>query len=220
MKYSIKVNVFENSKNSIKGFANVVFGDCFKISNIAIVENKEKGELFVSMPRYSSSKEESGYKDICNPITKEFRQEFYDNILETFEEAGRGGDGKKLIGDEKDNSMPFQVQVTPYEKKGSNIRGLARIYVNDCFVVSNVSLLEGMHGVFVAMPSYKTKQNDEQGKSIYQDICFPVTKDFREKLNQELIDGLEKAKEKKQSADKHTERNAKNVEKGKDVPLR
>lgn len=220
MKYSIKVNVLENSKNSIKGFANVVFGDCFKISNIAIVENKEKGELFVSMPRYSSSKEESGYKDICNPITKEFRQELYDNILETFEEAGRGGDGKKLIGDEKDNSMPFQVQVTPYEKKGSNIRGLARIYVNDCFVVSNVSLLEGMHGVFVAMPSYKTKQNDEQGKSIYQDICFPVTKDFREKLNQELIDGLEKAKEKKQSADKHTERNAKNVEKGKDVPLR
>lgn len=220
MKYSIKVNVLENSKNSIKGFANVVFGDCFKISNIAIVENKEKGELFVSMPRYSSSKEESGYKDICNPIKKEFRQELYDNILETFEEAGRGGDGKKLIGDEKDNSMPFQVQVTPYEKKGSNIRGLARIYVNDCFVVSNVSLLEGMHGVFVAMPSYKTKQKDEQGKSIYQDICFPVTKDFREKLNQELIDGLEKAKEKKQSADQHTERNAKNVEKGKDAPLR
>lgn len=220
MKYSIKVNVLENSKNSIKGFANVVFGDCFKISNIAIVKNKEKGELFVSMPRYSSSKEEGGYKDICNPITKEFRQELYDNILETFEEAGRGGNGKKLIGDEKDNSVPFQVQVTPYEKKGSNIRGLARIYVNDCFVVSNVSLLEGMHGVFVAMPSYKTKQKDEQGKSIYQDICFPVTKDFREKLNQELIDGLEKAKEKKQSADKHTERNAKNVEKGKDAPLR
>lgn len=220
MKYSIKVNVLENSKNSIKGFANVVFGDCFKISNIAIVENKEKGELFVSMPRYSSSKEEIGYKDICNPITKEFRQELYDNILETFEEAGRGGDGKKLIGDEKDNSMPFQVQVTPYEKKGSNIRGLARIYVNDCFVVSNVSLLEGMHGVFVAMPSYKTKQKDEQGKSIYQDICFPVTKDFREKLNQELIDGLEKVKEKKQSADKHTERNAKNVEKEKDAPVR
>lgn len=220
MKYSIKVNVLKNSKNSIKGFANVVFGECFKISNIAIVENKEKGEMFVSMPRYSSSKEESGYKDICNPITKEFRQELYDNILETFEEAGRGGDGKKLIGDEKDNSMPFQVQVTPYEKKGSNIRGLARIYVNDCFVVSNVSLLEGMHGVFVAMPSYKTKQKDEQRKSIYQDICFPVTKDFREKLNQELIDGLEKAKEKKQSAVQHTERNAQDVEKGKDVPLR
>ena len=33
----------------------------------------------------------------------------------------------------------------------------AKIYINDCFVVSNVSLLEGVHGVFVAMPSYKTK---------------------------------------------------------------
>ena len=32
------------------------------------------------------------------------------------------------------------------------------------------------------MPSYKTKQIDENGKSIYQDICYPVTKDFRERL--------------------------------------
>ena len=32
------------------------------------------------------------------------------------------------------------------------------------------------------MPSYKTKQVDENGKSIYQDICYPVTKEFREKL--------------------------------------
>lgn len=220
MNYSIKVNVLEKSKNSIRAFANVVFGDCFKISNIAIVENKEKGEMFVSMPRYSSSKDGSGYKDICNPITKEFRQELYDNILATFEEASRGGENKKMVGDEKDKSMPFQVQVTPYEREGSNIKGLARIYVNDCFVVNNVSLLEGVHGVFVSMPSYKTKQKDEQGKSIYQDICFPVTKEFREKLNQELRSGLEKAKEKQQSVSRQKTGKEQNFEKANDVPFR
>lgn len=37
------------------------------------------------------------------------------------------------------------------------------------------------------MPSYKTKQLDEKGKNVYQDICFPITKDFREKLNNVIL---------------------------------
>lgn len=46
MKYSIKVNEVRAKEGSnIKGFATVVFGDSFKITNIAILENKDKGEL-------------------------------------------------------------------------------------------------------------------------------------------------------------------------------
>ena len=37
------------------------------------------------------------------------------------------------------------------------------------------------------MPSYKTKQVNEQGKPIYNDICYPVTKEFREKLYAEIL---------------------------------
>ena len=71
MKYSIKVNEVRAKEGSnIKGFATVVFGDSFKITNIAILENKDKGELFVSMPRYrSNERDESNgviYKDVCN----------------------------------------------------------------------------------------------------------------------------------------------------------
>ena len=45
MKYSIKVNSINSKEGSnIKGFATVVFGDSFKITNIAILENKEKDE--------------------------------------------------------------------------------------------------------------------------------------------------------------------------------
>lgn len=56
--------------------------------------------------------------------------------------------------------------------------------------------------------SYKTKQVDEQGKPIYQDVCYPVTKDFREKLYNEIISEYEKAKDKsnekaRESAEKH-----------------
>lgn len=197
MKYSINVTEAKNQDGNVRGFANLVFGDSFKITNIAILENKEKGTLFVSMPRYKSNeRDEQGgvvYKDVCNPITSEFREELYGNILEAFEQAK---ETDKSPREKVEAEMPeFSVTVTPFEREGSNIRGLARIYFDDSFIVNNVSILQGKDKVFVAMPSYKTKQTDEQGKAVYQDVCYPVTKEFREKLYAEIVSQYEKAKE-------------------------
>ena len=44
MEVSIRVNEVKN-KDNIKGFATVVFGDAFKITNIAILENRETGNF-------------------------------------------------------------------------------------------------------------------------------------------------------------------------------
>lgn len=41
------------------------------------------------------------------------------------------------------------------------------------------------------MPSYKTKQTDEHGKTVYQEVCYPVTKEFREKLYKEILSTYE-----------------------------
>ncbi len=212
MKYSIKVNSINSKEGSnIKGFATVVFGDSFKITNIAILENKDKDQLFVSMPRYKSSeKDESGatiYKDVCNPITAEFREELYTNIIEAYEQAivpeqeqvKNSGKGMKSAVE-----MPeFSVTVSPYEKDGINIKGLARIYIEESFIVNNVNILQGKENIFVSMPAYKTKQIDEQGKAIYQDVCYPVTKEFREKLYAEIVKEYELAKEKSQNQAKN-----------------
>lgn len=202
MKYSIKVNEVKSKEGNLKGFATVVFGDSFKITNIAILENSERGELFVSMPRYKSSERDENngvvYKDVCNPITKEFREELYGNILEAFEKV-KGQDKEQGEKSEGKIEMPeFSVSVTPYEREGSNIRGLARIYFADSFIVNNINILQGNDKVFVAMPSYKTKQVDEQNKPVYQDVCYPVTKEFREKLFGEILDIYEKEKAKQQ----------------------
>lgn len=211
MRYSVNVNVLEKSENSIKGFASVLFAECLMVGNIAIVEN-QKGELFVSMPRYASNKDASGYKDICNPITKEFREELYGKILQVFKEAERGGNKKMTVGNSKDMALAYNVKVTPFEREGSNIRGLARVYIDDRFVISNISLLEGKKGIFVAMPSYKTKQTDENGKSVYQDICYPVTKEFREKLYGNIKEAYNTAKKMQQE-------NSKNIGGEGDVPV-
>ena len=209
MRYSIKVNSINSKEGSnIKGFATVVFGNSFKITNIAILENKDKDQLFVSMPRYKSTeRDENGatiYKDLCNPITAEFREELYTNILEAYERAIAPeqvqDNGKGMQGVVK---MPeFSVTVSPYERDGSNIKGLARIYIEESFIVNNVNILQGKENIFVSMPAYKTKQNDEQGKPIYQDVCYPVTKEFREKLYTEILREYEQAKEKSQDQTK------------------
>lgn len=61
--------------------------------------------------------------------------------------------------------------------------------------MNNVSILQGKDKVFVAMPSYKIKQTNENGKTVYQDVRYPVTKEFREKLYSEIVSQYEKAKE-------------------------
>lgn len=206
MKYSVKVNEVkakEGKESNIRGFATLVFGDSFKITNIAILENKDKQQLFVSMPRYrSNERDENGstiYKDVCNPITAEFREELYGNILEAYQQEISKGQEKGTTAKAEQEMPEFSVTVTPYERDGSSIRGLARIYFDDSFIVNNVSVLQGKDKLFVAMPAYKTKQVDEQGKAVYQDVAYPVTKEFREKLYGQIISEYEKAKEQTQN---------------------
>lgn len=197
MRYEVNVSRLENPSGNIRGFVNVVFNNCFKVSNIAVVEGKA-GNVFVSMPRYATSRGDEDYKDVCNPITKEFREELYGVILDTYDTLNPGEHTKANVRkEEKKEPLGFNVKVTPFEKEGNNIRGLVRIYLEDEFVVNNVSLLEGRNGLFVAMPSYRVKQAGENGKSEFQDICYPVTRAFREKLYSAVTEAYELAKEEK-----------------------
>ncbi len=195
MKYTIKVNEL-NRESNIKAMATVVFGDSFKVGNIAIVQRKDGG-LFVAMPQFrSNSKDQHGndvYKSVCNPITKEFRQELFDNILATYASEQK----ERTIETKDGRDLQFKVSIVPFERQGSNVRGIGRIYLNDNFVVNNVSVLQGKDRVFVSMPSYKTKQTDEQGKAVYQDVCYPVTKEFREVMYGAIVDAYQATQERK-----------------------
>ena len=140
--------------------------------------------------------------------TSEFREELYTNILDAYARI-KEPEKEETQKQDRTREMPeFSVTVTPYEREGSNIKGLARIYFENSFIVNNINIVQGKEKIFVSMPSYKTKQVDEQDKPIYQDVCYPVTKDFREILYNEIISEYEKAKDKsnekaRESAEKH-----------------
>lgn len=198
MEYSIKLNAVNNPEKNVRAFATITLGDSFKITNVAVVEGREK-EPFVSMPSFRSKerteRNEPVYRDVCNPITKEFREELYGDILKLYAEMEQTGRAEVAKESEMQQEQEFTVKVTPFEREGSNILGLARIYFDDSFVVGNVSVLKGKDKEFVAMPSYKVKQTGRDGKPQYQDVCFPVTKEFREKLYDAILESYRQEKE-------------------------
>lgn len=198
MNYKIKVNQIKKEGSNLRGFATVVFGENFKITNITILDGKNG--LYVQMPRYRTNElDENGknvYRDFCNPTTKEFREELYGNILETYESPDFD---EMYVGYRKGDTpakMEYETLVTPFEREGSAIRGLARIFFEDSFIVNNVSVLSGKDTEFVAMPSYKTNQKDKEGRSVYQDVCYPITKEFREELYGNVLQQYREAKNK------------------------
>jgi len=56
----------------------------------------------------------------------------------------------------------------------------ASINLNGCFAIRGVKVVQGEHGPFVSMPSYKAGGE-------YKDVCFPITKDFREQMNAAVV---------------------------------
>lgn len=87
LKYKVKVHYLGADK--LKAFCNLDIG-FVQVSGIRIMANKEKNNLFVSMPGYDSKKlDENGksiYYYVANPVTKEFYKELNQNILSVYDE--------------------------------------------------------------------------------------------------------------------------------------
>ena len=189
----VKAYEMTDAQNGMKGLATVTFGDSFKVRSIAIVEGKE-GKPFVAMPCYKSKeKDDSGnpvYKEICNPITKEFREELYSAILDSMM-SGQ----EVIIGTDDGRKQPeYGIRVTPFVSDSST-KGLAKIYLEDAFVINNVVIKESKAGeLFMSMPSYKSNKLDQDGKPEYKDICYPATKEFRKELSEAILAAYKEAK--------------------------
>ena len=69
----------------IRAYASATIDGCFGVRGIKVVEGGKDG-LFVAMP---SRKTQDGYKDICFPVTAEFRSQLYSAVLDTYHQQHR-----------------------------------------------------------------------------------------------------------------------------------
>ena len=85
-------------------------------------------------------------------------------------------------------SMSIKVTVTPMQNQEGSLKANASIILNDVFKVTGIRIGISQKGnIFVSMPDYKTGRLDDNGKDVYQDIAYPVTRQFREELYEEIV---------------------------------
>ena len=86
------------------------------------------------------------------------------------------------------NHLNIKVTVTPMKESEGCLKANASIILNDVFKVTGIRIGISQKGnIFVSMPDYKTGRLDDNGKDIYQDIAYPVTRQFRQELYDQIV---------------------------------
>ena len=74
-------------------------------------------------------------------------------------------------------SMDIKVAVTPMQNQEGSLKANASILLNGVFKVTGIRIGISQKGnIFVSIPDYKTGRLDDNGKEIYQDIAYPITR--------------------------------------------
>ncbi|GHV82321.1 putative septation protein SpoVG [Spirochaetia bacterium] len=62
------------------------------------------------------------------------------------------------------------------------LKAYVTVTFDDCFVVHNVKIIEGKTGMFIAMPSRKTRAGE------YKDVAHPIDPKFRAELQRQILE--------------------------------
>ncbi|OQY36951.1 MAG: transcriptional regulator [Spirochaetaceae bacterium 4572_7] len=80
------------------------------------------------------------------------------------------------------------MEITDIRIRKVDAEGKLKAYVtvtfDDSFVVHNVKVIEGDNGVFIAMPSRKTRKGE------FKDVAHPINTDFRNKMQTQILDAF------------------------------
>ena len=72
-----------------------------------------------------------------------------------------------------------QVRVFPVEE--DKLKAFVSIIFDDCFVVSDIKIIQGTNGLFISMPSKKRKNGT------FRDIAHPLNSDTRREIEESVI---------------------------------
>jgi stage V sporulation protein G len=72
-----------------------------------------------------------------------------------------------------------QIRIFPVEE--DQLKAFVSIILDGCFVVSDIKIIEGTHGLFVSMPSKRRKNGT------FRDIAHPLDSATRRRFEQQII---------------------------------
>lgn len=83
MDIQAKISVLANSTNNVKAMASITLDNVFVVTGIRVVQGQNG--LFIAMPSRKTANGE--YKDVCFPLSGEFRKEITDIVIEAYNKA-------------------------------------------------------------------------------------------------------------------------------------
>jgi stage V sporulation protein G len=72
-----------------------------------------------------------------------------------------------------------QVRVFPVEE--GKLKAFVSIVIDDCFVVSDIKIIDGTSGFFISMPSKKSRSGT------FRDIAHPLNTETRRMIEERII---------------------------------
>ena len=72
-----------------------------------------------------------------------------------------------------------QVRVFPVDDE--KLKAFVSVIFDDCFVVSDIKIIEGQQGLFISMPSKKRKNGT------FRDIAHPLNNETRRRFEEQII---------------------------------
>lgn len=78
------------------------------------------------------------------------------------------------------------VKVWPLQNPVGSFLANASFTVSEAFVIK-CTVRQGEKGLWVAMPSQASKKTDENGKAVYYDQAFPISKDARAEMTKKVV---------------------------------
>jgi stage V sporulation protein G len=76
-----------------------------------------------------------------------------------------------------------EIRVFPVEEE--KLKAFVSVVFDNCFIISDIKIIEGTTGLFLSMPSKKGKN----GK--FRDIAHPLNSDTRDWMSRQIIDKYE-----------------------------
>ncbi len=79
-----------------------------------------------------------------------------------------------------------QVKVFPVNEE--KLKAYVSIVLDECFLVSDLKVIQGPNGLFISMPS-KRKKNGE-----FKDVAHPLNRETRERMERRILEEYDKVK--------------------------
>ena len=79
-----------------------------------------------------------------------------------------------------------QVKVFPVNEE--KLKAYVSIVLDECFLVSDLKVIQGPNGLFISMPS-KRKKNGE-----FKDVAHPLNRETRERMEKRILEEYDKVK--------------------------